>query len=441
MPPVLFEVVFQERLATFATRCRSDLIGGRTEWYELLPAKLQEFTEKLRNRGSHPTPREEQEQLGQELFGLLFQGSSRRLFDRARGEALGRGVPFLLRLCLEDHPVLAEVPWELMHDGFAFLAKDSRCSMVRALENGGPARSRKLRAPLRILLTSGIPRASESLDLEQERQAVEKARHKTPHIDRPVVRRHVSWSDLEELLTPGPGAFHIWLHCGHGDFMRSDPGRYSLLLKGNGSREVVPADRIDELAARCPDLTLVFLACCYGGDHNGLASQLARLQVPIVLGFPWEVGLPVSSQLAVTLLRGLGSLAPEVACSTARSALAAWAPDSLEWSHPLLFSRRSALKPLLAPAKPAPLPVRKPSSRRPARPQIRVDIEDVDVGGAASIIGASGPVAGDVSVRAKKIQTRGALSVRGQAAERRYRRELVDLLEDLESETREKTDA
>jgi hypothetical protein len=294
---------------------------------------------------------------------------------------------------------------------------------------------------LRILLTSGVPRGSESLDLEKEQRAIEQARRMTPDIDCPVVRRHVSWNDLEELVAPGPEAPHIWLHCGHGAFLRSAPERYALLLKGEAeSSELVPADRIDELTTRCPDLTMVVLACCHGAEHNGLASQLARLEVPMVLGFPWRVGLPVASQLAATLLRGLGSLSPELACSTARSALAARSPDSLEWSRPLLFSRRAAAEPLLTPAKPASPPVRKPSQPRAARPRIRVDVEDVDVGGAASIVGASGPATGDVSVRAKKIKTRGPLSVSGLAAERRYRRELVDLVDELESETREATD-
>jgi hypothetical protein len=50
-------------------------------------------------------------------------------------------------------------------------------------------------------------------------------------------------------------------------------------------------------------------------------------------------------------------------------------------------------------------------------------------------------VDGDVSVHAKGIKTRGSLVVRGLAAERRYRRELIDLLEELESETQEVTDA
>lgn len=443
----LFDVVFAEERGEVKVRCRCDVAGGRTEWVAVPGEDLSEIARRFEVQGREPTDREAQRKLGFDLFTLLFQGSNRRLFDRARGDAQCRGVPFLLRLCLADRPSLSAVPWELLYDGFEFLAKAPLCSLVRSLENASPIRTSPVEPPLRILLTGGPPRGGETIDLSREARALEVARQKTNgRVAKPVVKLGVSWEDLEELLSPG---IHVWLHCGHGSFLASDPERYSLLLRNQGGgTESVPADRIDELAARCPDLWMVILGCCHGGAFNGLATQLARLNVPLVLGFPWQVGLPIAGQLGVTLLRGLVDRAPELACGTARSALAAKVPDSLEWSQPLLFSRRTSLEPLLLPVKPPAAktarPRTTPAVRRPSIPgkrRVSLDIEGVRAGRDARIEGADDATIDDVRLRVRDVEAAGDVAVRGVARERQYRKELAELLAELEAGDPEGSDA
>src|SRR5215213_2032342 len=73
-------------------------------------------------------------QLGQKLFGDLFaDAQQRKIFVRACDTAEREERPLRILIRLPHDSSLGVIPWELLHDGDKFLAKDPRCAVVRYL--------------------------------------------------------------------------------------------------------------------------------------------------------------------------------------------------------------------------------------------------------------------------------------------------------------------
>lgn len=297
-------------------------------------------------------------QLGQKLFGDLFANThQRRVYGRAGETAEREDRPLRIMIRLPHDSPLSLIPWELLHDGERFLAKDPRCAVVRYFY-GGRVLPFQVDPPLRVLLTSACPPPQPDLDLETEIRAVAAAyRPAGKAVDLQVVpgvslgRLEKLWNEAELARKP----FHVWHHCGHGHLATSGGSpRFSLSLEGAGKAEYATTAQLSEIIGMCPGLRLAVLNVCHGGSFAGLAPELAKLNVPVVIGFPSRVANDTAYKFAATLHQNLLHIPVELAVSQARRSLCVQRSTDLDWSHPLLFSRRRDSGPILRLVPPEP---------------------------------------------------------------------------------------
>lgn len=310
-------------------------------------------------------------QLGQKLFGDLFaDAQQRKIFVRACDTAEREERPLRILIKLPHDSSLGMIPWELLHDGDRFLAKDPRCAVVRYLYAHRPVPPLQVAPPLRVLLTSACPRSQPDLDLESEIQAVTAAYRPAEKVVDLQVVRGVSLDRLERLWCDaelGRKPFHIWHHCGHGHLTERGGGpRFLLSLEKEREAEYASTEQLSEIIGMCPGLRLAVLNVCHGGSFAGLAPELAKLNVPVVIAYPSRVANDTAHKFAATLHQNLLHIPVELAVSQARRSLCIQKSAELDWSQPLLFSRRNDSGPILRLAPPG-LAVESPraNQRRP----------------------------------------------------------------------------
>jgi len=290
----------------------------------------------------------ELERLGRKLFGHLFDGAIGP-FQRASDTALRDERPLRVLIKLSYGSPLHRVPWEILHAGGPdFLAKAPRSSVVRYFSATQEVPSFEVAPPLRILLTSACPATMDDLNLEAEVAAVRNAYKGFEDLVRMEVERDVSLDRLEDLWLGAENKkrpFHVWHHCGHGQL--EDGPRFELILERRGQAEYVTVDRLSEIVSMCPGLKLAILNVCHSGSLVGLAPELARINVPVVISFPSKIGNDMALKFAATLHKCLLERPVEFAVSQARKSLRVAEGMDLEWCKPLLFSRRRDGGPIL----------------------------------------------------------------------------------------------
>jgi hypothetical protein len=365
--------------------------------------------------------RNELASLGQRLFSCLFEGADRALFVRAADAARREQRPFRLFVKLAHGSPLERIPWEILHDGHRFIAKEARCAVVRYFYDRQEVPSFQVAAPLRVLVTSACPPPHAPRKLEAEIQAILEAYRGAERLVCPVVQRNVSLDQLEDLwrgaeLRRKP--FHVWHHCGHGHHTQGggEP-RFLLSLERRGMAEYVNVDQLSEVVGACPELRLAVLNVCHGGSPDGLVPELARLNVPVVIGYGSAVANDLAYKFAAALHQALLHIPVELAVSLARRALARHSVMELEWSLPLLFSRRSDWGPILR------WPVARERTAAQARrgPRtVTVEVNGVKAGGDVIVSGTEEAGAARhsslpdrVRVKASQISARGSVDVAG----------------------------
>lgn len=288
--------------------------------------------------------------LGEELFAKLFQGPNHALYLRARAISVARACSIRLLLAMAPRSPLQRIPWELLHDGKGFLARDLHCSIVRYIEGPQPVRTIALKPPIRILVTSASPRGLEELDLESEMNGIGEIYQK---FGRAAVVKYCHSTSLKSLREILHGAvlanepFHVWHHCGHGGITTaSGKEEFRLCLERKGRLELAGTSDILRILKKCSGLRVAVLNVCSAGSAVGLAPELARLNVPSVLSFASKIGDARARRFSLALHRGLLKQPIEVAVDTARASICDPDLETWHWSDLLLFSRRSDRGPL-----------------------------------------------------------------------------------------------
>jgi hypothetical protein len=389
-------------------------------------------------------------QLGQKLFGDLFAGAhQRRIYLRASDTAEREDRPLRILVRLPHDSPLSRLPWELLHDGERFLAKDPRCSVVRYFY-GGRVQPFQVDPPLRVLLTSACPRSQPPLHLETEIRAVTAAYYPAGKaVDLRVVpgislgRLERLWNEAELARKP----FHVWHHCGHGHLStRGETPRFFLSLEEDGEAQYASTEQLSEIVGMCPGLRLAVLNVCHGGSFAGLAPELAKLNIPVVIGFPSRVANDTAYRFAATFHQNLLHIPVELAVSQARRSLSVYRSSDLDWSRPLLFSRRKDSGPILRALSPEPSVVNSGADqRRPGGVRFHVGSIEADEVINAGYAGDAPPPAElpqlDVSftqdsVKARSIKSFGFLVTKGFSSEDLVRREqqMAELLKEIDAD-------
>lgn len=284
--------------------------------------------------------------LGGDLFREIFAGDVGRLYERARGSASDNGASVRVSLGFGPRSTLHGIPWELFHDGMEFLAKRSDVFVVRAFDLIDPHLRMEVATPLRVLFTAATPGDQPRLDLRSEEERVRRAYQSLGAAAVITGEPHLTRARLEHLFLNARSAatpFHVWHHCGHGGTTAARD-RFWLCLERGGGTEKIAIGEAADLVGACPGLRLVILNCCHGGTLAGLAPELARLNVPVAIGFPRAVADSTAVRFAGALHSALTRLPVEEAVGVARRLMS---PGTQEWTLPLLLSRRCDQGPLL----------------------------------------------------------------------------------------------
>jgi len=134
----------------------------------------------LRSGGRHRQVLSSEEQAAQDfgkaLFQAVFSGDVRSCFDRSleRAQAQGKGLRIRLRI---RPPDLAALPWEYLYDSrqAEYLCLSQNTPIVRYMETLQPPLPLTVAPPLRVLGMIASPVDLPALDVETEKERLERA--------------------------------------------------------------------------------------------------------------------------------------------------------------------------------------------------------------------------------------------------------------------------
>jgi hypothetical protein len=292
-------------------------------------------------------------QLGGELYREVFREGVQELFHRALDEARERRAGLRLLIKARQLQEIHEVPWELLHDGRRFLAQRLETPIVRYIEQPQPVRRLQVGSPLRILFTAACPPGEVPLDLAAEERFIRAALVPLSNRVDLTVHQHISWERLRFCLLRAESEqrpYHVWHHGGHGGLGEAMGHRdFSLALQDDsGARQAVSVAQLGPMLAGCPGLRIAVLNVCHSGSSAGLATMLANLNVPSVVGFRASIFDRSALVFAETFYSSLIERPVEDAVTLARVELQHAGNGPLDWAQPLLFARTPTVQPLLA---------------------------------------------------------------------------------------------
>jgi len=201
-------------------------------------------------------------------------------------------------------------------------------------------------APLRVLGVVASPIDLEPLDVDLERQRVERAL--AGLVDQGLVElvwlEGQTWRDLQRAMRRSP--WHVVHFIGHGGF---DPHRDEGVLwlaDDAGRARALHASELARLLADHADLRLVLLNACESARPGKLdifsstATALVRRGLPAVIAMQYEITDRAAIEFARSLYDALADGLPiDAAVSEARKAVQLDAPHSMEWGTPVLHLR------------------------------------------------------------------------------------------------------
>jgi len=248
---------------------------------------------------------------GARLFDALFAGSVRLLYDQLAGDP-DRPPAFWI---VVDDPGIAQISWELLYDSRrpGFLALSA--PFVRGLAIENPTRSRPVTAgPLRVMVASAFPSGLESLESNDEAQAIANALQQTPDGVQITELPHATLSRLQNALREAEQSntpYHVLHLISHG-YADAATGASAVILEDErGAADVVQPAAFAALLSGL-GIQLVFLNACSSASMpaNNLAPGFA--QALLGAGIPILVGMqaPVTTSDALLFTAELyGSLA------------------------------------------------------------------------------------------------------------------------------------
>jgi len=279
---------------------------------------------------------------GRKLFDRLFTGAVRKLYFETAGP--------LALVCQE--PTLAELPWELLHDGNGWVARDRGILRLAQIEAPVASGETPPGPRLRVLVAMASPLLNKKLEpddpsqpaiinLEQEAEVFRELRGKDFPADF-VLRLHVTSEDLSRELGNN---YHVLHFLGHGNVgVLALEDRY-------GVEAPVNTEWLREKVLRTGLSLAVFQSCLTAANASqvpGVTYSLLKAGLPRVLAMQFSISVDGAraffARFYSELARGTDLLE---ALRRARHSLAdaynlgkAW---PWEWATPVLFLRADVL--------------------------------------------------------------------------------------------------
>ena len=280
------------------------------------------------------------------LFTALFSGQVLGLYRDALVHARSEDRGVRITLCLSGSPELIDVPWEYLFDDPDFLAVSAFTPVVRYLDLPRAHRPLSVAPPLRLLGVVSSPAEYERLDVERERDNLERALSgltSTGAVELHWLERPTLGALLKTLQYQ---PFHGLHYIGHGTFDRTAERGVLLFENDEGWAQPVSGDKLGMILHDFSSLRLAVLNACEGARAGrtdpfaGVAGSLVNRDIPAVVAMQFEI----SDEAAIVFSRGFyeplaaGSPVDE-SLAAARLAMLAERSDDIEWGTPVLFMR------------------------------------------------------------------------------------------------------
>jgi len=199
--------------------------------------------------------------------------------------------------------------------------------------------------PLRILGMVVSPLDLASLDVEQERERIERAI--APLRARGAVEltwlSGQTWRDLLKAMRTDRH-WHIFHFIGHGGFDTARDEGQLAFANDEGKKDLLSATQVGRLLAEHLSLRLVVLNACEGARgsqqdvFSSTAATLVQRGIPAVLAMQYEITDQAAIELSRTFYEAISDGIPaDAAIGEARKAISLELANTMEWGTPVLF--------------------------------------------------------------------------------------------------------
>jgi formylglycine-generating enzyme required for sulfatase activity len=353
------ELVITKQIEAYAIEVRSSTTVGEIppQTFKLpfeiknLPKQRREIrrwiedANEVRRSGGNPDLTEARK-FGSMLFESLFIGE---ILGALRASRTNLKPSSHLRLNLHLPPDLVGLPWELIHDPLhdEFLAIASDLTFVRYTDTPRPFRPLRVEGPLQVLVVLASPLDAHKLDIERERNNVERVlqpfkESKVVNLD--VITGPDTLNQLRARLRRPVHVLHIVCHGEIDDVY----GKGVLLFEDNERKtDPVSATQLGlYLEKQSSSLCLVLLNACKGAVHvdsdpfSSVAASLVRDGIPAVVAMQFDIRDKVAIRLSDIFYNELlaGTPVDQILTEIRRDLLGKF-NESLDWAIPVLFLR------------------------------------------------------------------------------------------------------
>ncbi|MGW4928903.1 CHAT domain-containing protein [Agromyces sp. NPDC004153] len=284
--------------------------------------------------------------VGRQLFDAVFRDDVGTAYRTSLAVASdrGSGVQIVLRLTA---PGLAALPWEALFDSETGTYLCRKEPLVRYVPAPYSPPALAVTPPLRVLAMISSPRGLPPLDVEGEKELLEKALR--PHLDAGRVRidwvDEVTWASVHDKLLERE--WHVLHFIGHGTYdSETDEGVLAFVGRDGRADYVAASSLADLLAEADPSPRLVLLNSCRSGTggaddlFSGTAAALVHSGIHAVAAMQFSVSdvaaIEFSRGFYAALAHGRGI---DEAVRSGRIGMLGLTRGTLEWVTPVLYLR------------------------------------------------------------------------------------------------------
>ena len=277
------------------------------------------------------------QKLGNELWASLFAGEVLGRLQTSRNLARQREMGLRVKLRISS-PELAALPWEYLYDPAQadYLSLSTSTPLVRYIPLPQAMEPLTVRLPLRILAMAVTSDDLPGLDVERERERLDRAI--APLRERGIVELTWldgrTWRDLQRALRREQ--WHIFHFIGHGGFDAVHREGLIVLADEQGKSHRLSATDLGRLLGDHEPLRLAVLNSCDSARADRLdvfsstATTLVRRGTPAVVAMQYEITDDAAIEFSRSFYEAVADgMAVDGAMAEARKGVALAIPNTL----------------------------------------------------------------------------------------------------------------